>query len=38
MQDCAKEQVPVNDLVQQYVMLKNASREMGGDRADEAID
>ena len=29
---------PVNDLFQQYTMLKNAIREMGGYEADEEID
>ena len=31
-------EVPVNHLFQQYVMLKNALREMGGYEADEEID
>jgi myo-inositol-1-phosphate synthase len=31
-------EVPVNHLFQQYVMLKNAIREMGGYEADEEID
>ena len=30
--------LPVHDLFQQYTMLKNAIREMGGYEADEAID
>lgn len=29
---------PVHDLFQQYTMLKNALREMGGYEADEEID
>lgn len=38
MHDYTKKEVPVNHLFQQYVMLKNALREMGGYKADEAID
>ena len=38
MHDYTKNEVPVNHLFQQYVMLKNAIREMGGYPADEAID
>ena len=38
MHDYTKEEVPVNHLFQQYVMLKNAIREMGGLEADEEID
>ncbi len=38
MHDYTKGEVPVNHLFQQYVMLKNAIREMGGYKADEAID
>ena len=38
MHDYTKGEVPVNHLFQQYVMLKNAIREMGGYPADEAID
>lgn len=38
MHDYTKNEVPVNHLFQQYVMLKNALREMGGYKADEAID
>ncbi len=38
MHDYTKDEVPVNHLFQQYVMLKNAIREMGGYEADEAID
>ena len=38
MHDYTKNEVPVNHLFQQYVMLKNAIREMGGYEADEKID
>ena len=38
MHDYTKNEVPVNNLFQQYVMLKNAIREMGGYEADEEID
>lgn len=38
MHDYTKDEVPVNHLFQQYVMLKNAIREMGGYPADETID
>ena len=38
MHDYQKGEVPVNHLFQQYVMLKNAIREMGGYEADEEID
>ncbi len=38
MHDYTKNEVPVNHLFQQYVMLKNAIREMGGYKADEQID
>ena len=38
MHDYTKHEVPVNHLFQQYVMLKNAIREMGGYKADETID
>jgi len=38
MHDYTTGEVPVNHLFQQYVMLKNAIREMGGYKADEAID
>ncbi len=38
MHDYTKGEVPVNHLFQQYVMLKNAIREMGGYKADELID
>ena len=36
--DYTTDEVPVNHLFQQYVMLKNAIREMGGYEADEEID
>ena len=36
--DYTQGEVPVNHLFQQYVMLKNALREMGGYEADEEID
>ncbi len=38
MHDYTKDEVPVNNLFEQYVMLKNAVREMGGYKADELID
>lgn len=38
MHDYMQGEVPVNHLFQQYVMLKNAIREMGGYEADEEID
>ena len=38
MHDYTQNEVPVNHLFQQYVMLKNAIREMGGYEADEEID
>lgn len=38
MHDYTKGEVPVNNLFQQYVILKNAIREMGGYEADEPID
>ncbi len=38
MHDYTKNEVPVNHLFQQYTMLKNAIREMGGYEADEPID
>ena len=38
MHDYTKDEVPVNHLFQQYTMLKNALREMGGYEADEEID
>ena len=36
--DYTEGEVPINHLFQQYVMLKNAIREMGGYEADEEID
>jgi myo-inositol-1-phosphate synthase len=36
--DYTEDEVPVNHLFKQYVMLKNAIREMGGYEADEEID
>lgn len=38
MRDYTRNEVPVNHLYQQYTMLKNAIREMGGYEADEEID
>ena len=38
MHDYTQGEVPVNHLFQQYVMLKNAIREMGGYKVDEPID
>ena len=38
MHDYTQNEVPVNHLIQQYVMLKNAIREMGGYEADELAD
>ena len=38
MHDFTKDEQPVNNLFQQYTMLKNAIREMGGYEADEEID
>ena len=38
MHDYTVDEVPVNHLFQQYTMLKNAIREMGGYKADELID
>ena len=38
MHDYTKDEIPVNHLFQQYVMLKNAIREMGGYPADEEMD
>lgn len=38
MHEYTQGEVPVNHLFQQYVMLKNALREMGGYEADEEID
>ncbi len=36
--DYTEDEIPVNHLFKQYVMLKNAIREMGGYEADEEID
>ena len=38
MHDYTKGEVPVNHLFQQYAILKNAIREMGGYEADQEID
>jgi myo-inositol-1-phosphate synthase len=38
MHDYTKDEVPVNNLFDQYIMLKNAIREMGGYKADQLID
>ncbi len=38
MHDYTKNEIPVNHLFQQYTMLKNAIREMGGYEADEELD
>lgn len=38
MHDFTRGEEPVNNLFDQYVMLKNAIREMGGYEADEEID
>ncbi len=38
MHDYTKNEIPVNNLFEQYVMLKNAIREMGGYKADQLID
>lgn len=38
MHDYREDEVPINHLFQQYVILKNALREMGGYEADEEID
>ena len=38
MHDYTQDEDPVNHLYQQYTMLKNAIREMGGYEADEEID
>lgn len=38
MHDYTKNEVPVNHLFQQYAILKNAIREMGGYEADQEID
>ena len=38
MHDYTQKEVAVNHLYQQYTLLKNALREMGGYEADEEID
>ena len=38
MHDYTKDEMPINNLYEQYVMLKNALREMGGYEADQEID
>lgn len=38
MHDYTQDELPVNNLFEQYTMLKNAIREMGGYPADEPID
>ena len=38
MHDYTKGEEPVNHLYQQYTMLKNVIREMGGYETDEEID
>ncbi len=38
MHDYTKGELPVNHLYQQYTLLKNALREMGGYEADEELD
>ena len=38
MHDYTQNEVPVNHLFQQYVMLKNAIRELGGYEPDELVD
>ena len=38
MHDYTRHEMPVNNLYQQYILLKNALREMGGFDADEEID
>ena len=38
MHDYTKKETPINNLYQQYTMLKNAIREMGGFEPDEEID
>ncbi len=38
MHDYTKDEVPVNHLFQQYAMLKNAIREMGGYEGDQELD
>ena len=38
MHDYTKNEAAVNNLFQQYTLLKNAIRDMGGYEADEEID
>lgn len=38
MHDYTQNEIPVNHLFQQYTILKNAIREMGGYEADEEVD
>ena len=38
MHDYTENEVPINHLFQQYVILKNAIREMGGYEADQEVD
>ena len=38
MHDFTQGEEPVNNLFEQYTMLKNAIREMGGYEPDEEID
>ena len=38
MHDYTQKETPVNNLYQQYSLLKNAIREMGGYEPDEEID
>ena len=38
MHDYTQDETPVNNLYQQYTLLKNAIREMGGFEPDEEID
>ena len=38
MHDYTQNEIPVNNLYQQYTLLKNAIREMGGYEPDEEID
>ncbi|MCH5239120.1 MAG: inositol-3-phosphate synthase [Muribaculaceae bacterium] len=38
MHDYTKNETPVNNLFQQYIMLKNELRRLGGYKADEPID
>ena len=38
MHDYVNGEEPIHDVFQQYIMLKNATREMGGFEADEELD